>query len=158
MNAGADEVERRRPAALHWSIRDAARRLGIRPETLERRIERGDLVAVPGAGDRGLTIAAAELSRYEAAHRSSAAAQLAQAEPLLVGALELHFPLVKVDEDGDRHALPAGAEGGAALCGVEPEGDWYLVGIARRAFLIPCPACRERAAEIVATAGGGSAA
>ena len=67
------------------------------------------------------------------------------------------FAVVRAPQDSQRHALPPGARGGSALCGVEPaEGDWYLVGYTIQLFLIPCRGCRERAADMLSAPGDGA--
>jgi hypothetical protein len=65
------------------------------------------------------------------------------------------FAVVRAHQDDEQHGLPPQAEGGPALCGVEPDADgWYLVGYTRRPLsLIPCAACRIRAATFLTTLG-----
>jgi hypothetical protein len=78
--------------------------------------------------------------------------------PLPAGAEEHdrpQFALVRAHQDDELHGLPPQAEGGPALCGVEPDADgWYLVGHTRWPLsLIPCAACRNRAAALLTTLG-----
>jgi hypothetical protein len=147
-----DTAQRHTPPGLYWSLRDAARRLDIEPETVQRRIDRGVLVAVLGPGERGLVIPAGELRRYEAEQRARVPPEVRalavgrEPEPGLP-----EFPLVRAEEDGGRHALPPAAEAGRALCGLEqPENGWYLAGYTTRPFLIPCQECRARADAVLA--------
>ncbi len=68
------------------------------------------------------------------------------------------FALVRAHQRGDRHALTPGADGGSALCGLEPPvGGWFLAGNTFRLFLIPCPTCRERATAVLNSWTGGDA-
>jgi hypothetical protein len=65
------------------------------------------------------------------------------------------FALVRAHQHWERHALPRGAEGGPALCGLDPPAaGWFLAGYATWLFLIPCHACREQAAAVLALDNG----
>jgi hypothetical protein len=148
---------------LYWSLADAAQQLGILPITLQRCIDAGEPVAVRGAQGRGMVIAAEELRRYETERRSRAIACVSEATARVIFGADREpgpqLPLVKQCQDGERHALAPGAEGGPALCGLAPaEEGWYFAGH-RGPWCANCRVCWDLGVVLLGlgpSAGGGN--
>jgi hypothetical protein len=152
-------LDLREPVGLHWSLPDAAQQLGILPITLQRCIDAGEPVAVQGAHGRGMVIAAEELRRYEAERRSLAIACVSEATARVIFGTDREpgpqLPLVKQRQNGERHALAPGAEGGPTLCGLAPaEEGWYFAGY-KGPWCANCRVCWDQGVVLLGLGAGG---